>query len=47
VPTCPRVVGREHAADERNERETAGAVVTQRIDIPPRVAAWAYRAIEA
>jgi hypothetical protein len=43
----PRVVGREHTADETDERETERAVATQGIDVPPGIAARRNRAVEA
>ena len=41
---CPGVIGREHAADEGDDREAVLAVIAQRVDIPPRIAAGRDRA---
>lgn len=45
-PVRPGVIGRENAADEGDDRERIGAVVAQRVDIPPAIAAWRNGRIE-
>ncbi len=42
-PARPGVIGREHAADEGDDGEAEGAVVAQRVDIPPAIAARTQR----
>jgi hypothetical protein len=42
-----RVIGREDAADERNDGQRMSSVVADGVDIPPRVAASRYRLAEA
>ena len=39
APPRPGVVGREHAAEERDQRDAVRAVVAERVDIPPDIAA--------
>jgi hypothetical protein len=42
-----RIERREHRADEDDQRERVLAVVAERIDVPPRVAATRDRVVEA
>ena len=42
----PGVVGREDTAHKGNDAQTMGAVIAQRIEIPPEIAAIRHRRIE-
>lgn len=42
-----RVVGREDAADESDQRDALLAVVAQRVNVPPRIAVVRNGAVEA
>lgn len=44
---CKRVIRREDAADEGDERDALFAIVAQRVDIPPRVAVFWNDPVEA
>lgn len=39
APAGPRVIGRENASDESDDNNPAFAIVAQRIDVPPPIAA--------
>ena len=43
---APGVIGREHAADEGDDRQAEPAVVAERVDVPPGVAAGTNRRVE-
>ena len=43
APARPGVIGREDAADEGDDAQPVAAVIAQRIDVPPGIAAWRRR----
>jgi hypothetical protein len=47
TPAAPRVVGREHAADKGDDRQAGPPVITERVDVPPGIAAGNDDLVEA